>query len=110
MHEYDLELSMVGLRYRGFSNAKLKRIVQSVPLQCRLEREPKNEFDPNAIKVVSEKPELHLGYLRREVSAELAPLLDNGAQATCRLVFVNAFDNYEGELEVHLESEKRLVL
>ena len=45
-----------------------------------LEREPDNSHDPNAILVLGEN-DCELGYVGREEAADMAPLLDSGAQA-----------------------------
>ena len=48
----------------------------------RLEREPSNDFDPNAIAVVlgDASKKLKLGYVAKEEAACLAPFLDDGGQ------------------------------
>ncbi len=43
-----------------------------------LEREPDNQFDPNAIKVLVSKYKAEIGYIPKKRAAELAPLLDAG--------------------------------
>jgi len=47
----------------------------------RLDREPENEFDPNAIavkQIFKSGGSVMLGYVPRELAAEWAPLMDNG--------------------------------
>lgn len=41
-----------------------------------LEREPANQFDEFAIKVLDPETGTHLGYVAKEVAAELAPIMD----------------------------------
>jgi len=48
-----------------------------------IEREPHNQFDPNAIKVMSPDGVYHIGYVAKEVAVELAPLMDEGRFFTC---------------------------
>jgi len=46
-----------------------------------LERDPTNEYDPNAIKVIigsSKQEPLFCGFIAKEVAEEMAPLLDSG--------------------------------
>lgn len=44
-----------------------------------LQREPENPHDANAIKVLSPDPEaIHIGYIAKEIAAEIAPLMDSG--------------------------------
>lgn len=54
-------------------------------LKCRLEREPENPHDANAVKVViTEKPwakahgGLFVGYVKRESATVIAPVMDAG--------------------------------
>lgn len=54
--------------------------------QLRLEREPNNQYDPNAISVHIFQQ--CLGYCPRGVAAELAPLMDAGTTVTA----VKSFD------------------
>lgn len=48
----------------------------------RLEREPRNPYDSNAIAVFDPKLR-QLGYLKREVAAWFAPMLDGGRRFRC---------------------------
>lgn len=69
---------------RGFADA------MSEGLTFTLLREPTNEYDSNAIKVIFTDPDdptfsLHLGYVAREVAAWIAPELDAGEPSTCVL-------------------------
>lgn len=51
---------------------------------ARLEREPDNEYDPNAVKVMAVHPngDIELGHLPRDVAARVAPELDAGDRWT----------------------------
>jgi hypothetical protein len=49
----------------------------------KLEREPHNQFDPNAIKVLDPDTEEHLGYVAKEHAIEIAPLMDQGHIFDC---------------------------
>jgi len=53
-----------------------------------LVREPDNPFDSNAIKVTVSGL-VFLGYLPREIAAELAPLMDAGKHFTASFVSLN---------------------
>jgi hypothetical protein len=50
-----------------------------------IEREPHNQFDPNAIMVLDPETREHLGYVAKEVAVELAPLMDEGRFFSCRV-------------------------
>lgn len=60
-------------------------------IQIYLRREPKNKFDPNAIRVcarnIKTKKYADCGYIPAELAKTLAPLMDNG-------IFINA-TNYQ---------------
>ena len=49
-----------------------------------LEREPYNEHDSNAIKVIDPESEIFLGYVAKEVACELAPEMDAGMFVSCK--------------------------
>lgn len=48
-----------------------------------LRREPGNQYDFNAIMVLQPESEIHLGYVAKEVAAELAPMMDEGREFRC---------------------------
>jgi len=49
----------------------------SLDTRIRLQREPDNPYDHNAIMVITENNE-HIGYLNRKLALVLAPLIDQG--------------------------------
>jgi hypothetical protein len=65
-----------------------------------LEREPTNKEDPNAIKVLHERG--HLGYIGRELAAELAPAMDRGVLFEAHFVAIWALEyaTTNGEITV----------
>lgn len=74
-----LEISVVGLLYR-VTPATLRELKRELPIRCRLEREPGNKHDPNAIRVLlDQKPraKFHIGYLPHGIAAEFAPRMDD---------------------------------
>lgn len=54
--------------------------------ELKLEREPYNKYDPNAIKVLNVEG-LHLGYVAKEDAVDLAPRLDDGEEYTCKFLY-----------------------
>jgi len=77
--ERNLFIPVVGVQYH-VSPTTVKSIAEAVALKVDLVREPENQFDPNAIKVIlaEHTPGLHIGYLSREIAAMLAPQIDEG--------------------------------
>lgn len=43
-----------------------------------LEREPNNQYDPNAIKVIDPSTEIFIGYVEKSVAFRVSPLLIEG--------------------------------
>lgn len=78
-------------------------------LKCELQREPTNQADSNAVKVVvidkRAKHKGHIGYLRRNVAAVIAPALDRGTTVveSCRLIMVNPEYSW-GRIELKLKT------
>lgn len=66
---------LVGVTFEGRQGV-IERLRAGVPL--RMERQPDNEFDPNAIALFDPHGE-QVGFLNRRLASVLAPLLDGGA-------------------------------
>ncbi len=77
--ERDIFAPLVGMNYRLGIQLQ-EELADHVPFAVRLERESENRFDPNALKVVAMevRPDMHIGYVSRDVAARLAPLMDSG--------------------------------
>jgi len=72
---------VIGGKYR--SAADRRRAAQLTDGEIlRLERDPKNPADPNAVKVVTFDGH-HIGFIPRTLAAELAPKLDAGVGFCC---------------------------
>lgn len=102
---------VVGMDHRVTLEVRenLERQTEQGRLKCELQREPTNQADPNAVKVVLAdrrvKSKGHIGYLRRQVAAVIAPALDRGSSevTSCRLVMVNAKYGW-GRIELKLKT------
>lgn len=76
-----VETSVVGMAYR-VTPATMKELQKEVPLSAKLVREPDNEYDENAVKVVltdKRHKNFHIGFLPRQVAKEFAPSMDDGS-------------------------------
>lgn len=79
---WSAELTCVGLNFRWKKDG-MKLFAREVPFPVILEREPDNEYDENAIKVMltgtkfKTLKQRHLGYLPRNLAALLAPRFDD---------------------------------
>lgn len=86
MAKQKLELEVVGMNHR-VTISTLENLADDVPLHCKLEREPDNAHDENAVKVVViEKPwrkqhdGMHVGYIARATASVIAPAMDEGGE------------------------------
>jgi hypothetical protein len=103
---------VVGLNHRVHRGKQeiLAYVVRNMPLDCRLQREPDNEHDPNAVMVYIDDERLeayfrvavvHIGYIRRGTAAVIASGLDAGRLEVrrCRLFSVYP-ERGEGKIRV----------
>jgi hypothetical protein len=76
------EVLVVGMHFRG---AEAKATVANFipPLLLDLEREPTNQFDASAIKVLYKGQ--HIGYIEACQAVFIAPHMDEGADFVCRV-------------------------
>lgn len=73
------------LRGVSFRPLEAKEIVNQLieGSGLKLEREPFNPHDPNAIKVLDPDTNEHLGYVAKEHAVEIAALMDQGYEFDC---------------------------
>jgi hypothetical protein len=94
---------LMGVNFRG---AEIRELVKALPIGTTftLERDPENQYDANAIKVIysAEDEDHFVGFVAKEVAEELAPLLDSGYTATATII------DFLGDIKPHLEIEATL--
>lgn len=94
---------LMGVNFRG---AEIRELVKALPIGTTftLERDPENQYDANAIKVIysAEDEDHFVGFVAKEVAEELAPLLDSGYTATATII------DFLGDIKPHLEIEVTL--
>jgi hypothetical protein len=97
--------TIVGIQYR-LTKATRSRLSREVPFAVYFKREPKNQYDPNAIAVFvaggNFLENMHIGYLRKELAAVLAPKLDNGEAQLPAFGIVDSFNVDKGYAEVKM--------
>lgn len=73
------------LRGVSFRPIEAKAIVNGLQEGSTLlvEREPTNNFDKNAIRVLDPDSGEFLGFVAKEIAVELAPWMDQGIEYTC---------------------------
>ena len=86
--------ALVGANFRDAETRALVKdhyLFESFPL--RLERELDNEYDANAVRVIADTGfadsgpiDTFVGYVERDVAAEIAPLLDDGAEPSIEVI------------------------
>lgn len=108
-----LELEVVGLHHR-VTISTLSNLADDVPLHCKLEREPDNLHDENAVKVVVvEKPwakkheGMHVGYIGRVTASVIAPAMDAGGSEWPYVdAWLTSIDTVNGKGELLLSTKK----
>lgn len=94
LEEYNGEIkrifSIAGTRhYIGCDSENCEKAIHlDVGDRLSLEREPTNEFDKNAIKIM-DKNNNHIGYLPRYYSESVIEYLKHGATYECKVIEVN---------------------
>ena len=86
-----------------------KIILQKLNLDdhCLIERDPHNQYDRNAVKVYDEGGEYMLGFIRKEVAADLAPWMDRGWMFTCTVVDIPKQNIVNLRIEPVLPSQQK---
>jgi hypothetical protein len=99
-----MNFSVVGIQYRVTKPTR-RMIRDHLPFKVELEREPTNNHDPNALKVVIAKhfdnpyARMHLGYVRKQRAGMLSPALDAG-KAQIHEAWVTSLDAEEAVAEM----------
>ena len=72
------DMRVVGMHFREREGVPAKSIVANFvpPLSLDFEREPTNQYDPDAIKILYEGQ--HIGYIEAASAIYLAPWIDEG--------------------------------
>lgn len=85
-----LTTEVVGMQHRVTASTRkmISKHTNNGPIQVKLEREPKNVHDENAIKVILESTPykgMHIGYVSRHTALNLAPAIDGGKVLICEV-------------------------
>ena len=96
-------LVIAGTKYRCKPN-QLKDLKFSD--QIELEREPKNEHDPNAIACYARSGQIrfHVGYIPSKLAKHFAPMIDNGLRLSAKVRFTN-YSRLEINIDLIWEKE-----
>lgn len=104
---HKISMDVVGMQHRVTKTTRgmIADYVKLLPIMCKLEREPENPADKNAIKVIAANGSpysgIHLGYIPRVTAEILAPALDKG-QAEVLNVTLTSVDPDDGDGEIVL--------
>lgn len=98
-----IQTSLAGAQFRP-SDAKelIKTIVHGDELT--LERDPENEYDANAIRVLFD--DIFIGFVPRADAANLAPLMDSGTEPVC--VCIGSVGTLKPAFEIQIEDEEEI--
>lgn len=77
------EATVVGMHFRERDGVPAKAIVANFvpPVKLELRREPENQFDTFAVKVLYQ--DQHIGYIEASTACFLAPWMDEGHEYSC---------------------------
>jgi len=86
---------IAGVTFEG-RQEKIARLHGNEP--CRIEPEPDNPYDPNALKVMiaSDEGPTHVGYVPRNLAAEIAPHLEGEALMITFNRVTGGFEMWDG--------------
>lgn len=84
-----MQYPVVGHRFRGKSQADIAALSQDATVA--LEREPTNEYDPNAIKVLINGE--HWGYIPKSMNEFMAQLMDLGQSFQATIASISPSSN-----------------
>lgn len=93
----NLETKVNGVTYEGRQGI-LASLRGDEP--CRVEQEPDNPYDPNALKVMiaTDTGIEHVGYIPRDLAQRIAPLLDGEAVMVSIARITGGFEYPDGSL------------
>ncbi len=88
------EAFIAGVKFRPGAEGRLQSLADGALLT--LDPEPDNQYDPDAVRVLHEG--FHLGYVPRELSAEVATLIKHRRIGPCVKRSGNRMDiHFDGE-------------
>lgn len=103
--------TIVGIQYRLTQEARAL-LARHVPFTVAFMRDKKNEYDENAIAVFIAQDQTmagqHIGFLRKEVAAVIAPAWDRG-DAFPVYGIVDSLNVKEGTAEMKMALSKRKI-
>lgn len=101
-----LRFKVVGVTFEGRDAHHRK--YQETPADQRhiyLEREPSNQYDVNAIRVMGHVEglgDMHLGYIGKQYTVNLAPMMDGGTKFNVMVTSLG-FSNSRPYMEIQLD-------
>src|SRR5580765_652242 len=107
-----LTMEVAGIQYRVSVSTRrmIGNLIATEIVECELEREPKNEHDANAIKVILKtKPYdgFHIGYVPRQIASVRAPVLDAGVHVIAAVLDEWDAEEGTGRLSVTLKTPEQ---
>lgn len=90
--DWDYNIKIAGVKFRQTELDELYEANWN-DVQVRLEPEPTNAFDPNAIKIYASLK--HVGYIPATVAEPLNQLIKDGHEYECALIYIT--NNHQGK-------------
>lgn len=91
--DWDYNIKVAGVSFRQTELGELYEADWN-QVQIKLEEEPDNKFDSNAIKIYGSLK--HIGYIPALVAPYIKDLLNNGEQFECVLLYVTSGSRGKG--------------
>ena len=79
---------IAGVQFRTPKDKEALLVVKEGDM-LRLDPEPTNPYDPNAVKIVDQGNSFHFGYVPKKYSSEVAAALEVGTELECKIVTHN---------------------
>ena len=73
--------------------------------EVRLQRQPDNPYDPNAIQVYTTDDNLFIGFVPRKWASEMAGAIDSGDTVFCRVIDYTMPPTLEAQIGEHEPEE-----
>jgi hypothetical protein len=99
-----IHADIVGITFRNFPLELWKEL--KLNTEVTLQRESDNSHDKYAIKVLYKN--IHLGYIQREISLTLSPILDKSSNTTSKIIHIYGTPTCKPhiELEIMIKTEE----
>ena len=99
---------IMGIRHHSPCKGEDCKLLPNLKIGDELvfEKEPNNEYDPNAIRVLTQNKE-HLGYVPRYYNVAILNRLNVGMSYSCKIIDINLDQDCSESIKVKLEMPRK---